>query len=53
MHCLLDGMDVSRFMVLSGFARDYTHYSGGFYEADERVAKLESQGIWKKSNESP
>jgi endonuclease YncB( thermonuclease family) len=47
MHCLSGGKDIGALMVKTGFAKDYTKYSGGFYQAEEKYAKDSSLGIWE------
>jgi endonuclease YncB( thermonuclease family) len=48
MHCQTDGHDIGSMMVQMGVAKDYRKYSGGFYEDDERLAREEGRGVWKK-----
>ena len=38
--------DLGRRMVASGNAIDYTHYSHGYYRAEEQAARMEHLGIW-------
>lgn len=47
MHCLVDKADLGSLMVKTGWAKDYTTYSGGFYQTEEAYAKRELLGIWK------
>ena len=51
MHCLIDGLDIGAMMVKVGMARDYTKYSGGYYQQEQNRAKVEKRGIWKLSEQ--
>jgi len=48
MHCLSDDRDVGSMMVQLGYAKDFTKYSGGYYQFEEDKAKESGRGIWKK-----
>jgi endonuclease YncB( thermonuclease family) len=43
--CRVDGEDIQRWMVRSGFALSYTRYSH-VYDADEKTAREERAGLW-------
>ena len=45
-----DGTDVGDCMVRSGWATDYTCYSGGYYEGLESEAKTKGIGLWSCDN---
>ena len=47
LHCQVDGLDIGSMMVQMGMARDYRRYSGGYYAAEERLAREAEMGIWK------
>lgn len=51
MHCLIDGLDIASMMVKLGMARDYTKYSGGYYQQEQQQAKAANRGIWKLPEE--
>ncbi len=46
MHCLIDGRDIGSMMVQVGMARDYSKYSGDYYQYEEDLAKAKKMGIW-------
>jgi endonuclease YncB( thermonuclease family) len=46
MHCLINGLDVGSMMVQAGMAKDYSKYSGDFYQYEEDLAKSKERGIW-------
>ncbi len=46
MHCLIDGLDIGSMMVQSGMARDFSKYSGDYYQYEENHAKSQKHGIW-------
>ena len=46
MHCLIDGLDIGSMMVRVGMAKDYSRYSGDYYQYEENLAKSEKLGIW-------
>jgi endonuclease YncB( thermonuclease family) len=52
MHCGVNGADIGSMMVQMGMARDYTRYSGGFYQEEEADARKNVRGIWKPGNQS-
>ena len=47
MHCYSGDNDVGSLMVKSGFARDFTKYSGGFYKKEEEFAQKSKLGVWE------
>ncbi len=49
MHCLIDGRDIGSMMVQVGMARDYSKYSGDYYQYEEDLAKSKGLGIWDKA----
>ena len=51
MHCLIDGLDIGSMMVNVGLARDYTKYSGDYYQYEEDLAKAKKRGIWSEEKE--
>lgn len=51
MHCLIDGLDIGAMMVKMGMAKDYTKYSGGYYQQEQSQAKSAKRGIWKLHSE--
>lgn len=48
MHCLIDGRDIGSMMVQVGMARDYSKYSGDYYQYEEDIAKAKKIGIWSE-----
>lgn len=46
MHCLIDGLDVGSMMVQTGMAKDYSKYSGDYYQYEEDRAKSKRIGLW-------
>lgn len=42
-----DGQDLGAQMVSSGWARDFTKYSNGYYKIQESQAKRQKIGLWK------
>tara|TARA_R110002095_G_scaffold215233_1_gene208868 strand:- start:335 stop:916 length:582 start_codon:yes stop_codon:yes gene_type:complete len=46
MHCLIDGRDIGSMMVQTGMAKDYSKYSGDYYQYEEDLAKAKKMGIW-------
>ena len=49
-----DRYDINRWMVLHGWAWDYTAYSNGFYLEQQEKARAARRGIWKsRSVERP
>ena len=46
MHCYVNQSDVGSLMVRSGFAKDYSSYSGHFYSAEENFARQGQLGLW-------
>lgn len=52
-RCEIDGQDVGRAMVQAGWAVDYTRFSGGTYQADQRAAQAERIGLWSGSFDMP
>lgn len=51
--CTVDGMDLSSFMVGTGFALDDSRYSMGRYLPDQMRARFQSRGIWSGRFELP
>ena len=49
MHCRVHGADIGAMMVRMGMARDFTKYSGGFYQREEKEAKAQGRGLWSKN----
>lgn len=47
MHCYINDTDLGGLMVQTGFAKDYTKYSGGFYRSEETFARKGLLGIWE------
>ena len=45
-----DGTDVGECMIRSGWATDYTCYSGGYYREQEVEAKKKGIGLWSCDN---
>jgi endonuclease YncB( thermonuclease family) len=45
-----DGTDVGECMIRSGWATDYTCYSGGYYQDPETEAKNRAVGLWSCDN---
>lgn len=47
MRCNLEnGKDLGATMVSSGWARDFTKYSNGYYKLQESQAKHQHKGLW-------
>ncbi len=46
MHCLIDSLDIGSMMVQAGLAKDYSKYSGDYYQYEEDLAKSKKRGIW-------
>jgi len=46
MHCLIGGLDVGSMMVQAGMAKDYSMYSGDYYQHEEDLAKSKKRGMW-------
>lgn len=53
MHCLIGSSDIGSMMVYMGMARDFSKYSGDYYQYEEDLAKKEKRGIWKKEQSEP
>ncbi len=51
--CLVDGKDIGREMVKSGWALDYRHFSKGSYSSEEKSARQKRLGIWAGEFQSP
>lgn len=51
--CQVDGKDIGREMVKSGWALDYRTFSKGKYSAEERDARDNKRGIWTGEFENP
>jgi endonuclease YncB( thermonuclease family) len=51
--CQINGEDLGREMVKSGWALDYKHFSKGEYSAEERDARENKRGIWSGEFQSP
>lgn len=47
MHCLIGNSDIGSMMVQMGMAEDYESYSGGYYQAEQELAKADRRGLWK------
>lgn len=50
MHCLISGSDIGSMMVQMGMAEDYESYSGGYYQAEQELAKAHKRGLWKNGS---
>ena len=49
MQCDLEnGKDLGAQMVLSGWAKDFTKYSDGYYKKEEQIARQDKRGLWSK-----
>lgn len=46
MHCTVHDADIGSMMVQMGMAKDFTKYSGGYYQEEEREARARKRGIW-------
>jgi endonuclease YncB( thermonuclease family) len=51
--CQINGEDLGREMVKSGWALDYKHFSKGEYSAEEQDARENKLGIWSGEFQSP
>lgn len=51
--CQVDGKDIGREMVKSGWALDYRHFSKGAYASEEKYARQKRLGIWAGEFQSP
>lgn len=51
--CQVDGKDIGREMVKSGWALDYRHFSKGAYSSEEKAARQKRLGIWAGEFQSP
>ena len=51
--CSLGEADLGSQMVSSGHAIDYTYFSDGFYNSEERAAKSGQKGIWQGAFTEP
>lgn len=51
--CLVDGKDIGREMVKSGWALDYRHFSKGAHASEEKSARQKRLGIWAGEFQSP
>lgn len=51
--CQVNGKDIGREMVKSGWALDYKHFSKGKYSSEERAARENRRGIWAGEFENP
>ncbi len=51
--CLVDGKDIGREMVKSGWALDYRHFSKGAYSSEENSARQNRLGIWAGKFQDP
>jgi len=47
MHCFINDTDLGGLMVQTGFAKDFTKYSGGFYRSEETFAREGRLGLWE------
>ena len=47
MHCFINDTDLGGLMVQTGFAKDFTKYSGGFYRSEEQFAREGRLGVWE------
>ena len=45
--CKAGTLELNRSMVRQGWAIDYTRYSGGHYQTDEREAERLKSGMWR------
>ena len=51
--CKVEGKDIGREMVKSGWALDSKHFSKGEYSAEDRDARENRRGIWSGEFENP
>jgi len=45
-HCTVDGEDIQKWLVSSGWALSYTRFSH-YYDADEKAARDAKAGMWQ------
>nr|WKN34359.1 thermonuclease family protein [Tunicatimonas sp. TK19036] len=48
MHCLSGSLDVGSMMVNMGMAKDYSRYSGNYYQYEQDQAKANKRGMWRE-----
>lgn len=46
MQCRAGDLDIGSVMVKFGMAKDYKHYSAGYYQPEEKEAIAKKRGIW-------
>ena len=51
--CQVEGKDIGREMVKSGWALDYRTFSKGAYSSEEKAARQKRLGIWAGEFQSP
>ena len=52
-ECFVNNVSLSRYLVKSGYAFDYTYYSKKKFEKDQEFAKDNNLGLWKMKFEYP
>ena len=52
-ECFVNNVSLSRYLVKSGYAFDYTYYSKKKFEKDQEYAKDNNLGLWKMKFEYP
>ena len=52
-ECFVNNVSLSRYLVKSGYAFDYTYYSKKKFEKDQEFAKDNNLGLWKMKFDYP
>ena len=52
-ECFVNNISLSRYLVRSGYAFDYTYYSKKKFKKDQEYAKDNNLGLWKMKFEYP
>ena len=52
-ECFVNNVSLSRYLVKSGYAFDYTYYSKKKFKKDQEYAKDNNLGLWKMKFEYP
>ena len=52
-ECFVNNISLSRYLVRSGYAFDYSYYSKKKFEKDQEYAKDNNLGLWKMKFEYP
>ena len=52
-ECFINNVSLSRYLVRSGYAFDYTYYSKKKFKKDQEYAKDNNLGLWKMKFEYP